>query len=188
MESDNYALIPSKCFRCGKNRFILTRRKQDQIFAECISCGHAHIIDSVLEKKTALPLLYWFSAPKTIEKCFDCQSLLEAWDISSDGKLAQSKCGKCGLFHTFKKTRLWGWRLIRVTRRVNGELVDVKTALDLTLIKGIGPKRAAVLSLVGVKNVSDLANSSIFVLSSKTGIPEKFLFQWIKQAKGFLHQ
>lgn len=188
MESYNYASIAPKCFECGKNRFILTRKEQDQILAECISCGHAHILDSVLEKKTDAPLLYWFSAPKKIQRCFDCQSTLKVWDISSNGKLANSKCGKCGLFHTFAKTRLWGWRLIRVTRRVDGELVDVKAALDLTLIKGIGPKRATVLSLAGVRNVSDLANSSVFVLSSKTGISEKFLFLWIKQAKDFLHQ
>lgn len=188
MKSDNYASIAPKCFECGKNRFILTRKEQDQILAECISCGHTHILDSVLEKKTDIPLLYWFSAPKNIERCFDCRSTLKVWDISFNGKLAHSKCSKCGLFHTFEKTRLRGWRLIRVTRRVDGKLVDMKTALDLTLIKGIGPKRATVLSLAGVKNVTDLANSSVFVLSSKTGISEKFLLQWIKQAKEFLHQ
>jgi hypothetical protein len=44
-------------------------------------------------------------------------------------------------------------------------------------------KRAETLGLAGVKSVSDLANSSVFSLSSKTGISEKLLLQWIEQAK-----
>ena len=187
MKSDDYASIATKCFECGRNRFILTRMEKGQVLAECMYCGHTHTLDSILEKKSRVPLVYWFSAPKKIERCVDCRSQLKIWDVSYDGKLAHSKCSKCGLFHTFKKPRLRGWRLIRVSRRVGDEVYDVKTALDLTEINGIGSKRAEVLALVGVKNVSDLANSSVFILSSKTGISEKFLFQWIKQAKEFLH-
>ncbi len=76
---------------------------------------------------------------------------------------------------------------IRVTRRFGDNVVDVITALDITGIKGIGPKRAEVLALSGVRNVSDLANSSVISLSSKTEISEKLLIKWIKQAKEFVH-
>lgn len=187
MKSDDYTSIATKCFECGRNRFILTRMEQGQVLAECTNCGHTHILDSVLEKKTRVPLVYWFSVPKKIARCIDCRSPLKLWDVSYSGKMAHSKCTKCGLFHTFKKPRLRGWRLIRVTRRVGDDVVDVKTALDITEIKGIGSKRAEVLALSGVRNISDLANSSVIILSSKTGISEKLLLKWIKQAKEFLH-
>ena len=183
MKSNDYASIATKCFECGRNWFKLTRMEKGQVLAECVYCGHSHTLDSVLEKKTRAPLIYWFSVPKKMERCFDCRSPLKVWDISYDGHLAQSKCSKCGLSHTFKKPRLRDWRLIRVTRRVGDEVLDLKTALDLTEIKGIGSKRAEILDLAGVKTVSDLANSSVLILSSKTGISKKFLLQWIKQAK-----
>lgn len=187
MKSADYASIATKCFDCGKKSFVLTRMEQGQVLAECINCGHTHILDSVLEKKTRVPLVYWFSAPKKITRCVDCRSPLKLWDVSYDGKMAHSKCTKCGLFHTYKKPRLRGWRLIRVTRRFGDNVVDVITALDITGIKGIGPKRAEVLALSGVRNVSDLANSSVISLSSKTEISEKLLIKWIKQAKEFVH-
>ena len=162
--------------------------EKGQVLAECMNCGHAHIIDSVLGKKSHLPVVYWFSAPKKMERCIDCRSQLEIWDVSYDGKLAHSKCSKCGLFHTYKKPRLRDWRLIRVTRRVGNKVLDLKSALDLTDIKGIGSKRVETLALAGVKNVSDLSNSSIPSLSSRTGISEKLLLQWIQQAKDLPNQ
>jgi hypothetical protein len=187
MKNDDYATIETKCFDCGRNQFTLTRMEQGQVLAECISCGHTHTLDSVLEKKTKIPLIYWFSAPKKIERCLDCRSPLKVWNINYDGRFAYGKCSKCGLLHTFKKPRLRSWRLIRVTRRIGDEVLDLRNTLDLTVIKGIGSKRSEILALSGIKNVSDLANSSVFVLSSKTGISEKFLLQWIKQAKELLH-
>jgi len=186
MKIDDYASIETKCFECGRNQFTLTRMEQGQVLAECVSCGHTHTLDSVLEKKTRVPLIYWFSAPKKIERCLDCRSPLKVWNIDYIGKFADSKCSKCGLLHTFKKSRLRSWRLIRVTRRIGDKVFDLKNTLDLTEIKGIGSKRAEILILSGVKNVSDLANSQVFVLSSKTGISEKFLLKWIKQAKELL--
>jgi hypothetical protein len=186
LKFDDYASIETKCFECGRNQFTLTRMEEGQVLAECISCGHAHTLDSVLEKKTMVPLIYWFSAPKKIERCLDCRSPLKIWNIDYSGKFAYGKCNKCGLLHTFKKPRLRSWRLIRVTRRIGDKVFDLKNALDLTEIKGIGPKRAEILALSGVNNVSDLAKSSVFALSSKSGISEKFLLQWIKQAKELL--
>jgi predicted flap endonuclease-1-like 5' DNA nuclease len=55
--------------------------------------------------------------------------------------------------------------------------------LELTGIKGIGSKRAEELKAVGVNTVSDLAASSVKDLSQKTGISEKTISRWIKQAR-----
>ena len=55
--------------------------------------------------------------------------------------------------------------------------------LELTGIKGIVSKRAEELKAVGVNTVSDLAISSVKDLSQKTGISEKIVSRWIKQAK-----
>ncbi|MFC1487743.1 helix-hairpin-helix domain-containing protein [Thermoproteota archaeon] len=187
MKNDDYGSINTKCFECGRNCFRLTRMEKGQVLAECIHCSHAHILDAVLGKKPHALLLYWFSAPKKIERCVDCRSELKIWNVSYDGKMAQSKCAKCGLSHTFKKPRMRDWRLIRVTRRVDDEVSNLITASDLTEIKGIGSKRARILDLAGIKNSSDLAKSSIPMLSSKTGIPEQFLLNWIKQAKDLVN-
>ncbi len=54
--------------------------------------------------------------------------------------------------------------------------------IDLTEIKGIGPKRAEELKAAGVKTVSDLAKRSAKNLSEKTGIPIKTISRWIVQA------
>ena len=55
--------------------------------------------------------------------------------------------------------------------------------LELTGIKGIGSKRAEELKAVGINTVSDLAASSVKDLSQKTGISEKIISRWIKQAR-----
>lgn len=182
MSRDDYGSINTKCFECGKNQFRLTRMEMGQVLAECVTCGHSHFLDSVLEKKTRTPSLYWFSAPKKMERCIDCRSELKIWDVSYDGKFAQSICSKCGLSHTFKKPRFRDWHLLRVTRRV-GEHITLPIDSDLTQIKGVGPKRAEILARSGIKNISELAKSSVQVLSSKTQISEKFILNWIEQAK-----
>ncbi len=183
MDKQDYGSINTKCFECGRNTFRLTRMKEGQVLAECNHCGHAHILDSVLEKKPRTLSLYWFSAPKKFERCVDCRSELKIWDVSYDGKLAQSYCSNCGLHHIFKKPRLRDWRLIRVTRRVENETPNFKTASDLATMEGIGPKTSELLILAGVNNISELSKASAKVLSSKTGINEKNLEKWIKQAK-----
>jgi predicted flap endonuclease-1-like 5' DNA nuclease len=55
--------------------------------------------------------------------------------------------------------------------------------LELTGIKGIGPKRGEILKAAGVNTVSDLAVSSAKDLSKKTGIYEKIISRWLEQAK-----
>lgn len=185
MKTGDYVSIPTKCFGCGKDQFRLTRMEGSEVLAECIYCGHSHTLDSVLEEKTHIPVVIWFSAPKNLERCDVCRSPLKIWDISYDGHSARSQCSKCGLTHTFKKLRLRGWKLLRVTRRVDDEPVNTGSECDLVEIDGIGPKRAELLAIAGVKTVSDLANASVSVLSSKTGISQKLLLKWIINAKKF---
>jgi replicative superfamily II helicase len=160
--------------------------KEGQVLAECINCGHAHFLDSVLEKKSRTPTVYWFSAPKKMARCFECRAELKIWDVSYDGKSAQSKCNKCGLNHTFKKPRFRSWQLVRVTRRVGEQVTELQTSFDLTEINGIGAKRAETLESAGINNVSELASCSVQVLRAKTGISEKILTKWIDQAKELL--
>jgi len=63
-----------------------------------------------------------------------------------------------------------------------GEPKEPKLPIDLTEIKGIGPKRAEELKAAGVKTLSDLAKRSAKNLSEKTGIPIKDISRWIIQA------
>lgn len=60
--------------------------------------------------------------------------------------------------------------------------VEPKIPIELTQIKGIGPKRVRELKAAGVKNVSDLAKRSAKDLSEKTGISIKLISEWIVQA------
>ena len=183
MKNEDYVSIPTKCFGCGKDQFKLTRMEGSEVLAECIFCGHSHTLDSILEEKTKIPVVIWFSAPKNLERCDVCRSPLKIWDISYDGNTARSQCSNCGLIHTFKKTRLSGWKLLRVTRRIEDKSVVRNSDLDLVEIDGIGSKRAELLALAGVKNISDLANISVSILSSKTGISQKLLTKWVAQSK-----
>jgi len=62
---------------------------------------------------------------------------------------------------------------------------EVKEALreiKLTMIKGIGSKRAKELKAVGVNTVSHLATASAKDLSQKISISEKTISRWIEQA------
>lgn len=58
-----------------------------------------------------------------------------------------------------------------------------RVLLDLTDIKGIGPKSVKKLKAVGIRNVFDLADSSANEVSKKTGIPQMNISKWIEQAR-----
>jgi hypothetical protein len=60
---------------------------------------------------------------------------------------------------------------------------EVLREIELTEIKGIGPRKAEELKAVGVNAVSDLAKASAKGLSQKTGISEKIISRWIVEAK-----
>ena len=57
-----------------------------------------------------------------------------------------------------------------------------ETESSLTVIKGIGPKRALDLEFAGVKTISDLAKRSPKHLAKKTGIPITQISKWIIEA------
>jgi hypothetical protein len=59
---------------------------------------------------------------------------------------------------------------------------ESRLLIELTEIKGIGPKNARKLKAAGVKTVSDLAKRSAKDLSEKTGISIKDISKWIVQA------
>ena len=60
---------------------------------------------------------------------------------------------------------------------------EVLREIELTEIKGIGPRRAKELKAVGVNGISDLAGASAKKLSQETGISEKIISRWIAEAK-----
>jgi uncharacterized Zn finger protein len=108
-----------KCHGCGKNEFRLTRVAGDQVLAECIHCKYSHTLNSSLKGKTHSALL-WSTTPETTERCIECRSPLKVHDINVQTGHGRAKCEKCGLLYIYKKDRLHGWRIIRVTRRVEG--------------------------------------------------------------------
>jgi len=59
---------------------------------------------------------------------------------------------------------------------------ESRLLMELTEIKGIGPRNAKKLKAAGVKTVSDLAKRSAKDLSEKTGISIKDISKWIIQA------
>ena len=58
----------------------------------------------------------------------------------------------------------------------------VESPLKLTMVKGIGPKRAEQLKSLKIGTVEDLAKTSAKVLSAKTGVSQKVARRWIKEA------
>lgn len=119
MKEEKYESKETKCCGCGKNEFRLTRMTEHQVLAECIHCGYSHTLDSILGDKTRSALLHWFAVPTVSERCVECRSPLRVHDISFQTGHARVQCEKCGLLHIYKKDRLRGWHVVRVTRRVN---------------------------------------------------------------------
>lgn len=113
-----------KCHGCGKNEFRLTRTAEHQVLAECIHCGYSHAINSVLGGKKRSTLLYWSSTPETSERCIECRSPLKVYDVNVQAGHARAECTKCGLLYIYKKDRLHGWRIMRVTRHVRTSMSD----------------------------------------------------------------
>mgnify|MGYP001109020926 CR=1 FL=1 len=118
MKEEKYESKETKCYACGKNDFRLTRMTEHQVLAECIHCGHPHTLDSAIKGKTRSALLSWFTMPEASERCVDCRSPLKIYDINFQSGFARAKCEQCGLLHIYKKDRLRGWHVVRVTRQV----------------------------------------------------------------------
>ena len=119
MEEEKCESKETKCCGCGKNEFRLTRVTEHRVLAECIHCGHSHTLDSILGDKKRSALLHWFTESTVSERCMECRSPLRIQDVSVETGHARILCEKCGLLHIYKKDRLHGWHVVRVTRRVN---------------------------------------------------------------------
>jgi len=63
--------------------------------------------------------------------------------------------------------------------------VTVETAptIELTQVKGIGPKRAEQLKSLGINSIKDLAEASAKNLATKLEISPKITRRWIENAK-----
>ncbi|RLI21730.1 hypothetical protein DRO54_02940 [Candidatus Bathyarchaeota archaeon] len=75
-----------------------------------------------------------------------------------------------------------------VTREEVVTETEVKPSLELTDVKGIGPKRAEQLKKIGIKSVEDLASESSEELSKKVNVSAKLADKWIKAAKKALEE
>jgi len=62
-------------------------------------------------------------------------------------------------------------------------LPEAKPTIELTQVKGIGPKRAAQLKAIGISTVQDLAKASATEIAAKLKVPEKIVEKWIQEAK-----
>lgn len=62
------------------------------------------------------------------------------------------------------------------------------TILELTAIKGIGPKTSKELNQIGIETVSDLAKTSPKNLSEKTGIAIERISNWIIEANKLIEK
>jgi len=118
MEKEEYESKETKCHGCGRNEFRLTRMTEQEVLAECTHCGYAHTLDSVRGDKKRFTLLYWYTTPKVKERCEECRTSLKVYDINVQTGRARAQCENCGLLYLYKKDRLRGWHVIRITRRV----------------------------------------------------------------------
>lgn len=76
------------------------------------------------------------------------------------------------------------------TIKEGGIVIEAKSkpSLDLTDVKGIGPKRAGQLRKVGIQSVEDLAKESPEELSRKAKVSVKIAEKWIDSAKKILEK
>lgn len=66
--------------------------------------------------------------------------------------------------------------------------IEAKPTMELTQVKGIGPKRAEQLKTLGIHSPHDLAASSAEDLAAKTKVSPKITSKWIKEAKKLLEK
>jgi predicted flap endonuclease-1-like 5' DNA nuclease len=63
-----------------------------------------------------------------------------------------------------------------------------KPQIELTRIKGIGPKRVAALNALQIMSVEDLTEFSAEELAEKLRIPSKITEKWVEQALNLLKE
>lgn len=64
--------------------------------------------------------------------------------------------------------------------------VEAKPRIELTEVKGIGPKRSEQLKSAGILTVQELAQASAGELANKLGVSPKVTGRWVEEAKRLL--
>lgn len=60
--------------------------------------------------------------------------------------------------------------------------------IEITEVKGIGPKRAEQLRALGINTVQDLANTTATTLAVKTELSPKITLSWVREAKRLIKE
>ena len=76
----------------------------------------------------------------------------------------------------------------KIESETKAAVTEEKAALELTHVKGIGPKRAEQLKRIGIQSPEDLANKSSEELAEKLKVSAKIAEKWIKAAKKLLEK
>lgn len=63
------------------------------------------------------------------------------------------------------------------------EVEVTPSTLELTHVRGIGEKRAEQLKIIGIKDVKDLAKTSVKDLATKLEVSPKITRRWVSSAK-----
>ena len=66
--------------------------------------------------------------------------------------------------------------------------ITVTPPIDITEVKGIGPKRAERLRALGINTAQDLAKSSATLLAANMGISSKITHKWVREAEKLMKE
>jgi hypothetical protein len=64
----------------------------------------------------------------------------------------------------------------------------VTPPVEITEVRGIGPKRAERLRALGINTAQDLAETTATTLAAKTGLSTKITQKWVREAKRFTEE
>jgi len=64
----------------------------------------------------------------------------------------------------------------------------VTPTIEITEVKGIGPKRAEQLRALGINTAQDLAKTTATTLAAKTELSPKITSRWIREAKKLIKE
>ncbi len=64
----------------------------------------------------------------------------------------------------------------------------VTPSIEITEVKGIGPKRAEKLRALGISTAQDLAKTTATTLAAKTGLSPKITRKWVRDSKRLIRE